>query len=130
MEGEEEHGTCSGRTEKGEGVLSRFSTLEKRRLESDLAGGGSGDTTLFGLVRLRGLVEIACFPSGTGDRVTSGTGDRVTAGTAVGTFTPEHTLATPAASSVGVALVLNHGAASAAAAVSRAAASTASNPAD
>jgi len=135
MEGEEKHGTCSGRTEKGEG-LSCFSTLEKRRLESGFADDDSGDgTTLLGL-RLDG--RISCFPSstgdcvtsGTGDCVTSGTGDRISAGTTVGRFTPEHVLAIPASpSSAGFALVLNHGVDSAAAAVSRAAACTASRPA-
>ena len=118
MEEDEEHGTCSGRTEKGDGMLSRLSTLEKRRLESDLAADGGGDeSTLLGLVS-----EVACFPSGAGDRVTTRT--------ALGRCALELAGATPAASSAGVALVLNHGADSAAVALSRAAASTASKPTD
>ena len=136
LEDEEKHGTCSGRTEKGEGVEFLRSTLEKRRLDSDFANGdGNGDgTTLLGLVRLRGpgggVFGSASFPSGMGDCVTAGAEDRVTAGAAIGRFAPEHVLASPAASSEGVTLVLNHGADSAAAAVSRAATSTASRPAD
>ena len=116
MEEDEEHGTCSGRTEKGDGMLSRLSTLEKRRLESDLAADGSGDeSTLLGLVS-----EVACFPSGAGDRVT--------ARTALGRCALELAGATPTTSPAGV--VLNHGADSAAVALSRAAASTASKPTD